>query len=124
MGTLRLGGILLVLKTELETKALKPKLILARSRGCRLRLKVPLLGVCESAPLAPRQPMEKKNKHIFRDMPTGLMTHPTWKVTLFCPHVCYIEFWRWGLNRKISTSGGEIEDGAQCQLSERSIHFL
>ena len=82
MGTLRLAGILLVLKTELETKALKPKLILARSRGCRLRLKVPL-QVCESAPLAPRQPMEKKNKHIFRDMPTGPMTHPSWKVTPF-----------------------------------------
>ena len=28
------------------------------------------------------------------------------------------------LNRKISTSGGEIEDGAHCQLSDGSIHFL
>ena len=70
MGTLRLGGILLVLKTELETKALKPKLILARSRGCRLRLKVPL-EVCESAPLAPRQPMEKKTNTFLGTCPQG-----------------------------------------------------
>ena len=38
--------------------------------------------------------------------------------------VFYIEFWRQALNRKISMSGGEIEDGAQCQLSDGSIHFL
>ena len=25
----------------------------------------------------------EKNKHIFRDMPTGPMTHPSWKVTPF-----------------------------------------
>ena len=108
------------LQTELET-ALRPKLILARSRGCRLREKAPPGSLRKRISGVPPATV-KKNKQA-----AGLI-YLSGKGSLFnkafLPLVFYIEFWRQALNRKISMSGGEIEDGAQCQLSDGSIHFL